>query len=302
MENNRYYRYILDPTSRKILCPSCGKRRFVGMIDQDTGEFLSNFGRCDREVNCGYCNYPLSNSFISQNNIASRQNENLKSSFHEVSSLRDSLFAENNFQRFLKGLFGEFYSQVICNNYLIGTSVDFYNGTVFWQIDDKLRIRAGKIICYDEIGRRSNNINWIHSLLKRQKLITEYNLEQCLFGLHLSIRDSNSTVAIVESEKTACIMSVIYPQFLWMACGSKAEFKAQKLQPIKHRKIIAYPDCEVQKGGKTTFEEWDQKAKLMNQVGFQITVSDLLEVAASESQKLEGIDIADCFATKQYKT
>lgn len=294
MNNSRHYRYIFDPTSRKILCPSCGKKRFVGMIDQDTGKFLSNFGRCDREINCGYCNYPLSN-ISSQNIIASRHKVCLQPSFHEVSSLRDSLFSENNFQSFLESLFGEFYSQIICNNYLIGTSVDFHNGTVFWQIDDKLRIRAGKIICYNENGKRTESVNWIHSLLKANKLISEFNLEQCLFGLHLSVRDQISTIAIVESEKTACIMSVIYPQFLWMACGSKTEFKIQKLLPIKHRKIIAYPDCEIQKSGKTTFEEWYQKAKVMNQKGFQITVSNLLEVTSSDAQKKAGIDLADCF-------
>ena len=59
-------------------------------------------------------------------------------------------------------------------------------------------------------------------------------------------------------------MSVVFPQFLWMACGAKSEFKMGKLLPIQNRKIIAYPDCEMQKNGTSTYDEWKQKAEEMN--------------------------------------
>ena len=116
-----------------------------------------------------------------------------------------------------------------------------------------------------------------------------------MFGLQLVKKDKLSVIAIVESEKTACIMSIVYPQFLWLACGAKSEFKQEKLLPIKTRKIIAYPDCEIQKNGVTTYEEWRQKAEILNAQGFNIAVSDLLEKEASNEQKNEGIDIADFF-------
>ncbi|WP_076387292.1 hypothetical protein [Kaistella chaponensis] len=76
----------------------------------------------------------------------------------------------------------------------------------------------------------------------------------------------------------------------------------QKLEPIKHRKIIAYPDCEIQKNGTTTFQEWKRKATEFNRLGFEIYVSDLLEKAASLQQKEQGIDIADFFMQEVNRT
>ena len=47
--------YELDKSSRKFICPGCEKRRFVKYIDIETNQYLpERFGRCDREVNCGY--------------------------------------------------------------------------------------------------------------------------------------------------------------------------------------------------------------------------------------------------------
>jgi hypothetical protein len=49
------YRYILDTTAQKYRCPSCGKKRFVRYVDATTGELLpEEYGRCDREANCGH--------------------------------------------------------------------------------------------------------------------------------------------------------------------------------------------------------------------------------------------------------
>jgi hypothetical protein len=49
------YRYILDTSPRKYRCPGCGKKRFVRYVDTATGELLpEQYGRCDREANCGH--------------------------------------------------------------------------------------------------------------------------------------------------------------------------------------------------------------------------------------------------------
>ena len=135
----------------------------------------------------------------------------------------------------------------------------------------------------------------MHQILKKKNEISDFNLSQCLFGLHLTQEEKISIIALVESEKTACIMSVIFPDFLWLSCGAKGEFKLTKLEPIKHRKIIAYPDCEIQKNGSTTYQEWKRKATEFNRLGFDIYVSDLLEKEANSAQKTYGIDIADFF-------
>lgn len=299
--SNNHYRYVFDPTSRKIICPKCGRKRFVGMIDLETGDFLPDYGKCDRAVKCTYSCYPPRNGIKNYFSLKRVLPHNvIEPSFHQSGLVKKSFETGNNLLLYFRKLFGKFHVEEIQYKYKIGSCPDFYDGTIFWQIDEKNQIHGGKIICYKKDGRRTKKINWIHSMLKKQNELAEFNLQQCLFGLHLISEDNFTPVAIVESEKTACIMSVVFPQFLWMACGAKSEFKPEKLSPIKNRIIIAYPDCEIQKNGNSTFEEWKRKADEMNSQGFDITVSDLLEKNATDQQKIEGLDLADFFMDQIY--
>lgn len=53
------HHYTLDKKPKKYTCPDCGKVRFVRYIDTITGEYLpADFGRCDRQDNCGYHKKP----------------------------------------------------------------------------------------------------------------------------------------------------------------------------------------------------------------------------------------------------
>ena len=127
-------------------------------------------------------------------------------------------------------------------------------------------------MAYDtSTGKRRKNkdgkplINWVHSALK----IPKYNLKQCLFGLHLLI-DNVKQVAIVESEKTALIMSIEFPNYTWMSTGSLQGFKHEYLAPLKGTAIIAFPD-------KEGYVQWQKTADILNDKGFEIEVSKLLE-------------------------
>ena len=298
------YRYILDPSSRKHKCPNCSKISLVIFIDSDTGEAMENYGRCDRETKCGFFYHPSKDGFQNRTNseISNDAFIEISPSFHKNDLVDLMMCNDNNFLKYLRFLFGNTITNSIQKKYKIGTLPEFNNGTIFWQIDERKKVRAGKIIQYLETGKRTKNITWMHQFLKMKKEISEYNLSQCLFGLHLIKDDKKSIIALVESEKTACIMSVIFPDFLWLACGAKGEFKWKKLEPIKHRKIIAYPDCETQKNGLTTYEVWKQKAIEFNRNGYEITVSDLLEKETTEEQKTKGIDIADFFMREFLKS
>ena len=291
------YRYILDPSSKKYKCPNCGSFSLVIFIDSETEEISENYGRCDRESKCGFFYHPSKDGFQNRKNLGISDNPlyEIEPTFHKNDLIETSMNNDNNLLKYLRFLFGESIANSVQKKYKIGTLPEFNYGTIFWQIDERKNVRAGKVVQYFETGKRTKNITWMHQFLKIKNEFSNYNLSQCLFGLHLTIDDKTSVIALVESEKTACFMSVIFPNFLWLACGAKGEFKLKKLEPIKHRKIIAYPDCEIQKNGSTTYQEWKRKAVEFNRKGYEIMVSGLLEDEATNKQKMEGIDIADFF-------
>ena len=291
------YRYKLDPSSKKYKCPSCGKLSFVIFIDTETSKIMENYGRCDRESKCDYFYHPSKDGFknCKSSTVVDHFTNEFCPSFHKNDLMEISMRNDNNFLKYLRFLLGNQKASEVQKRYNIGTLPEFNFGTVFWQLDELKKVRAGKVIQYFASGKRTKYITWMHQFLKRENTISDFNLSQCLFGLHLIIEDESSIIALVESEKTACIMSVIFPEFLWMSCGAKGEFKLKKLEPVKHRRIIAYPDCEILKNGSTTYQEWKRKAIEFNRLGFEVYVSNLLEKEASLQQKKQGIDIADFF-------
>lgn len=211
-------------------------------------------------------------------------------SFHSLELVEKSFLAQskNNFIDFLKSIFTENEVRTAIKNYLIGTSKHYKGAVVFWQIDQFEIIRAGKIMQYNPItGKRSKNsngnalMNWTHSVLK----IKDFNLKQCLFGLHLINKNQNKTIAIVESEKTAVEMSIFIPDYIWLATGSEGGFKLDYLKPIIEFEIIAFPD----KG--PAFEKWNKVANELNKQGFKIAVSELIE----NTNFPIGTDLADIY-------
>jgi hypothetical protein len=105
-----------------------------------------------------------------------------------------------------------------------------------------------------------------------------------LFGLHRVNEDYQKTIAIVESEKTAIVMSIFLPKFIWLATGSKANFKFGLLKPLKKRNVIAFPD-------KGEYNNWLQKSIELTSLGFKISVSEILEKTNFQN----GFDLADYY-------
>src|SRR5699024_2069083 len=100
-------------------------------------------------------------------------------------------------------------------------------------------------------------------------------------------------IGIVESEKTACVMSVVYPKNIWLATGSLNGLNKKKLLLIRDREIILYPDTGIVHNGETPFEKWDRIAMELRMEDFNIQTSTILEERATEQQKEEGFDLAD---------
>lgn len=54
------YKFSLDSSSKKFACPQCKQRNFVVYLNNETKAPVDEyqFGRCDRENNCGYHKAP----------------------------------------------------------------------------------------------------------------------------------------------------------------------------------------------------------------------------------------------------
>jgi predicted RNA-binding Zn-ribbon protein involved in translation (DUF1610 family) len=278
------FKHQLDKSSKKFNCPQCGNKRFVQYIETETGHYAeTQYGRCDRETSCGYKLYPNNNSILSYDYIAPPPE---KPSYIEKEILKKTLtkYEINPLTTYLYSHYSEDEVSVTIDKYQVGTSNQFNNSTVFWQMDNTGNIRSGKIMAYETAtGKRLKDendkplINWVHTALK----LPNYILNQCLFGLHL-LNDNVKQVAIVESEKTALIMSIEFPQHIWMSTGSLQGFKYEYLEPIKDIEIIAFPD----KGG---YAQWQKIAKTLNEKGFNIEISKLLE----KEEYKDGWDLVD---------
>jgi DNA-directed RNA polymerase subunit RPC12/RpoP len=255
----------------KFNCPQCGEKRFVKYVETETGNYAeSQYGRCDREIKCGYMMYPNGNSIINYNYVAPPP---VKPSYIKKETLQNSLtkYEINPLINYLYNYYSKDEVRNSFKKYQVGTSKMYNGATVFWQMDNTGNIRTGKIMAYDiATGGRIKDenisyVNWVHSVLKKPN----YNLKQCLFGLHL-LNDIVKQVAIVESEKTAIIMSIEFPNYTWMSTGSLSGFKYEYLAPLKGTAIIAFPD-------KGAYVQWQKTADILNDKGFDIKVSQFLE-------------------------
>ena len=134
-------------------------------------------------------------------------------------------------------------------------------------------------------------------------LPVDYKSDHCLFGLHLLKTQGGdrggSSVCVVESEKTAVIMSALKPDYIWLATGGKTELNVAKLKPLQGRRVILFPDTD--ETGQT-YRDWYEIAEAASDVfDHPVTVSSILEQRATKAQRAAKIDIADLlFHSKKY--
>jgi rubredoxin len=306
------HRYILEPykgLKSRYTCPSCQHkgRTFTHYIDTETGYHIAPaVGRCNRESNCGYHYKPKQYfedngiSFESNHTPAPKflptaihkpaQKQALKpTSYIDFEAFKASLngYENNKFVSYLIKQFGTEVAFRLVSSYYIGSSKLWDGATVFWQLGTDNKIRTGKIMLYNastgkRIKEQNKPINWVHKVLN----LPNYELRQCLFGEHL-LNDINKVkpVAIVESEKTAILASAYLPQFIWLATGGLSNLNAEKCTILKGRTVTLFPDLNG-------FEKWSNKAKELQHIA-SFQVSDLLEKSATDTEREQGLDLAD---------
>ncbi len=112
---------------------------------------------------------------------------------------------------------------------------------------------------------------------------------------HREGQGGRSPIAVVEAEKTAVILSELYPQYVWLAAGGLGEVQVDKFRPLRGHKVIMFPDTDPE---GVAYKRWYEAAQRVMQQPFwedspPIRVSNILERHASPEQKARKIDLVD---------
>lgn len=276
------YKYKLEKytgRSTRHVCPHCEHTQaFARYIDERGCYIADHVGRCNREDKCGYHLTPAEyfrNKGIDYTPTIQVEKKPLPpTDFIPEEMMIRSLKTENNFLQFLTKHFCPIDVAYTIDKYRLGDAKD--GKIIYWQIDDSGRIRTGKMMLYDpNTGKRVKNqpnaFDWVHRHVKNP-----FQLDQCLFGLHIS---EDKPIAIVESEKSAVIANLTMPKYTWMATGGKQNFRL--MEAVKGRNVTLFPDLGA-------YDQWNGHAA---KYGFKI--SRVLEDIATPEEREKGLDIAD---------
>ena len=183
----------------------------------------------------------------------------------------------NTFIDFLLTLFEQPKVAAAVERYCIGG--DSMCRTIFPNIDQEGRCVGGAVIPYLVNGHRdkSKGASNIHAELKKKDKTLPLQGDQVLFGSHLLRLYPTASVGVVESQKSAVILSIIYPNLIWLATAGMTNFNERLLAPIYDRNVVAYPDVNG-------VQVWAQRAK---DLPFKnIRVSDWWRYAQDEKEDI----------------
>ena len=214
--------------------------------------------------------------------------------YHNLNNIPD--YRRN---KFLNGLLLHFNKKDVLrvfNEYKLGT---FYFGEIIYPYYFNDELKTGKIMKYKDNLHRDKDYppKWLHSW-KRVIIPTSYNIDDdtwdekfnkfydwdtyefiCnpdeygepplkqniqipLFGWDLLKKYPDKTICLVESEKTAVICSIVFPEFNWLSTGGKNFLQPYKFPFYNGRKWLLFPDLgQSSETGLTTKEYWIKKVK-----------------------------------------
>lgn len=269
------YKWQLRKGSKKEICPNCGKKRFVPYVLASDGVTPAGaeYGRCDREQSCGYQRYPDGERMV----VTIPQQVNPKEMLRYTGELKDT--PPITFHLWMSEVLTFTDALVAINDYHIDGIDD---KVIWWQIDRDGVTRTGKVMKYLANGHRDKSdtfpVTWAHKHPKLKHLFKGEELRQCLFGEHLLTKYPDKPVALVESEKTAVILSRIYTEHLWLATGGSQGIKSdERLTPLRGRNVLLIPD---------NGQYWNWK-RIADKYGWMI--NDAMEKGAP----FDGADILD---------
>lgn len=235
------YKWELRKGGGKLICPHCGQMRFVPYVSALDHMTIAGdeFGRCDREQNCGYHKYPNGKE---QPNVAKVETPERKPIRFYPAAVQVS--PNSKLFDWVCGMFSARHAMAIWQRYRIGAEA---GRTVFWQIAKDGTVRAGKSIPYKSDGHRDKAdkypASWLHKAPAWRQSFEGEELQQCYFGEHLLNDMPEAPVVIVESEKTAAVMSELSRSWVWLASGGSQNVKnEERNKALAGREVWMLPD------------------------------------------------------------
>jgi hypothetical protein len=291
------YEYSND---RRIDCPMCGKKgKFSACKDKSTGQLAPlEYGICS---SCGKYKLPPENYLSGGSSSTIYEDETI--AYYEADTIDPSLAerfyhstVNNTFVTCLENIFGAEKVKRAVELYHIGRFDD--NGIVFPYYYTDSHLCSAKIIFYDNNLHRIRDgkksfPRWLHNLKYTNDagVLYDYNdydieingtdcietpspfdLKLSLFGHNQIINHREKPICLVESEKTALIMSIVMPNFIWVASGGKTLIQDYKFNYFTGRKCYAFPDLSPD---DNVYKYWSDKFDFYNRkFGYDISLVD----------------------------
>jgi hypothetical protein len=296
-------------------------------MNTQTGELApAEYGMCSscRNFKTPPNNYIQGESInVDDNKIAFYEadtlNINTINQYHKPSS-----YIHNNFIEGLELRFGEDRVKRVIDLYKLGRFEDSHDGqssaVVFPYFYTASHLCTAKLMWFDNYQHRIKEgkkayPKFLHNLYYRDDrgILHDYNnydtdddmndvvvpfkLKMCLFGHQQIIDDKSKTICLVESEKTAVIMSLVMPEFIWVASGGKTLIQDYKFLFFTGRKCLVFPDLSED---DNVYKYWSEKLTYYNRkYGYDFEIldyySDFLNNNSERIKyfKVKKYDIAD---------
>jgi len=288
------YRYLLGGSKLKRTCPWCkAKKRFSPYIDATTGAVLEGFGRCDRINSCPVHHKRPEGGVKSVFRRPPPPPPRRQSHFLHPSVL-EQLDQPNIFHRWIRDRFGEEALDQVLLRFPIYSYPELGHDWVVWMhADADGKLHTGKMMRYEirdgEPRRvRSRYANdWLHKKVSDEVGMT---YTQTLFGGHSLACFPSFKVGVVESEKTAVIASIYFPEMAWVSVGSESLLTAYDgscsiMKSVRRREVVLFPDLGAE-------DSWTAKMLTLRKHGIDCSISSLRGIA-SEAEVDDGLDFAD---------
>lgn len=204
--------------------------------------------------------------------------------------------------------FGEQAARFIFGVYMVGaskhTAPNGYRAAAFPYISTAQKVVDCKLFHIDPTtGSRKTAaplLSWTDREGKQQELqsswaLAELNADRrrrnlpelkrakwCNFGDHLLPERPTAEVCLVESEKTALIAAMTYPDRVWIAVGSKNNLTPERCATYMGREVIIFPDRDgyddkPRKDGNGIEKGWRTRAAELAAEGLRLQVDTTTE-------------------------